>query len=120
MCTFFRRKKARPVVRAASVHWRTCEAYFSRRLGFRESTGCWSGGRKEEIGIGSALDDFDVLGRGLRLRDRAEGIPLGTTAQPGNWGGWAYFVVSATVITMVMVVLIVLVSRIAGKEPETK
>ena len=48
------------------------------------------------------------------------GIPLGTTAQPGNWGGWTFFVVSATVITMVMVVLIVLVSRIAGKEPETK
>ena len=48
------------------------------------------------------------------------GIPLGTTAQQGNWGGWAYFVVSATVITVVMVVFIVLVSRIAGKEPEKK
>lgn len=48
------------------------------------------------------------------------GIPLGTTAQSGNWGGWAFFVVSATVITMVMVVFIVLVSRIAGKEPEMK
>lgn len=44
-------------------------------------------------------------------------IPLGTTAQPGNWLGWAYFVVSAVVITIVMIVFIVLVSRLAGKEP---
>jgi uncharacterized membrane protein len=48
------------------------------------------------------------------------GIPLGTSAQPGNWGGWAYFVVSAVVLTVVMVVFIVFVSRLAGKEPEKK
>jgi len=48
------------------------------------------------------------------------GIPLGTTATPGNWGGWGVFVVSAVVITVVMVVLIVLVGRLAGKEPEKK
>ena len=46
------------------------------------------------------------------------GIPLGTTATAGNWGGWAYFVVSATVITVVMVIFIVLVGRLAGKAPE--
>jgi len=46
------------------------------------------------------------------------GIPLGTTATPGNWGGWAYFVVSALVITVVMVILIVVISRLAGREPE--
>ena len=45
------------------------------------------------------------------------GIPLGTTATPGYWLGWAYFVVSALVITFVMVIFIVLVSRLAGKEP---
>ena len=48
------------------------------------------------------------------------GIPLGTSATQGNWGGWAYFVVSAIVITVVMVIFIVLVSRLAGKEPEAK
>jgi uncharacterized membrane protein len=48
------------------------------------------------------------------------GIPLGTTAQQGNWGGWAYFVVSVIVITIVMVIFIVLVGRLAGKEPEKK
>ena len=46
------------------------------------------------------------------------GIPLGTTATAGNWGGWAYFVVSAMVITVVMVIFIVLVGRLAGKAPE--
>ena len=48
------------------------------------------------------------------------GIPLGTTAEPGKWGGWALFVVSVVVITVVMVVFIVFVSRLAGKEPEKK
>jgi hypothetical protein len=48
------------------------------------------------------------------------GIPLGTTARPGDWSGWAYFVVSAGIITVVMVVFIVLVSRLAGKEPQKK
>ena len=46
------------------------------------------------------------------------GIPLGATATTGNWGGWAYFVVSAMVITVVMVIFIVLVGRLAGKAPE--
>jgi uncharacterized membrane protein len=46
------------------------------------------------------------------------GIPLGTTATKGDWGGWAYFVVSAIVITVVMVIFIVVVSRAAGKEPQ--
>lgn len=46
------------------------------------------------------------------------GIPLGTDANKGDWGGWAYFVVSAVVLTVVMVVFIVLVSRLAGKEPK--
>ena len=46
------------------------------------------------------------------------GIPLGTTATAGNWGGWAYFVVSAMVITVVMVIFIVLVGRLAGKASE--
>lgn len=45
------------------------------------------------------------------------GIPLGTTATKGDWGGWAYFVVSAVVITVVMVIFIIVVSRAAGKEP---
>lgn len=45
------------------------------------------------------------------------GIPLGTTAKEGNWGGWAYFVVSALVITVVMVIFIVVLSRAAAKEP---
>ena len=44
------------------------------------------------------------------------GIPLGTDAKLGDWGGWAYFVVSVVVITVVMVVFIILVSRLAGKE----
>ena len=44
------------------------------------------------------------------------GIPLGTTATKGDWGGWAYFVVSAVVITVVMVIFIVVASRAAGKE----
>ena len=48
------------------------------------------------------------------------GIPLGTSATKGDWGGWAYFLVSAIVITVVMVVFIILVSRLAGKEPEKK
>ncbi len=48
------------------------------------------------------------------------GIPLGATANKNDWGGWAYFVVSAIVITVVMVIFIVLVSRLAGKEPEKK
>jgi len=48
------------------------------------------------------------------------GIPLGTTATKGDWGGWAYFLVSAIVITVVMIVFIILVSRLAGKEPEKK
>jgi len=48
------------------------------------------------------------------------GIPLGTSATPGRWADWAYFVVSAVVITVVMVVFIILVSRLAGKEPEKK
>ena len=46
------------------------------------------------------------------------GIPLGTTATAGNWGGWAYFVVSAFIITIVMVIFIVFVSRLAGKESQ--
>ena len=45
------------------------------------------------------------------------GIPLGTSATKGDWGGWAYFLVSAIVITVVMIVFIILVSRLAGKEP---
>lgn len=48
------------------------------------------------------------------------GIPLGTTATQGNWGGWAYFIVSAMVITVVMIVFIILISRLAGKETEKK
>jgi len=44
------------------------------------------------------------------------GIPLGTTATKGDWGGWAYFVVSAVVITVVMVIFIVVASRAAGNE----
>jgi len=44
------------------------------------------------------------------------GIPLGTAATQDNWGGWAYFVVSAVVITVVMVVFIILMGRLAGKE----
>ncbi len=48
------------------------------------------------------------------------GIPLGTSATKGDWGGWAYFLVSAIVITVVMIVFIILVSRLAGKEPEKK
>ena len=44
------------------------------------------------------------------------GIPLGTTATPGNWVGWAAFVVSALVITVVMVIFIVVLSRAAAKE----
>ncbi len=44
------------------------------------------------------------------------GIPLGTSATKGDWGGWGYFVVSAIVLTVVMVVFIILVSRLAGRE----
>jgi len=46
------------------------------------------------------------------------GIPLGTTANAGNWAGWAYFVISALVITVVMVIFIVVLSRAAVREPK--
>jgi len=44
------------------------------------------------------------------------GINLSPGNAAGNWGGWAYFVITAVVITLVMVVLIVVVGRWGGKD----
>ena len=44
------------------------------------------------------------------------GINLSPGSANGNWGGWAYFVVTAVVITLVMVVLIVVVGRWGSKD----
>jgi len=44
------------------------------------------------------------------------GINLSPGNATGNWGGWAYFVITAVVITLVMVVLIVVVGRWGGKD----
>lgn len=43
------------------------------------------------------------------------GINLQGNVTPGNWTGWAIFMVTALVVTVVMVILIIYISRWGGK-----
>jgi uncharacterized membrane protein len=43
------------------------------------------------------------------------GIQLGTSVTKGDYGGWAYGLVTALVLTVVMIVMIVLVGRWGNK-----